>query len=117
MDLKLKGKRAFVSGPTAGIGFAVALGLAREGAEVVVNGRTDARRELSPTKNWNERRAAAVSVTLSTSRAAVPYTKSEWMRKRARFSKTKRKGLTQIEGAQPRFEGGPGCPLVAFWRH
>ncbi len=41
MDLKLKGKRAFVSGSTAGIGFAVALGLAREGAEVVVNGRTD----------------------------------------------------------------------------
>jgi len=41
MDLKLKGKRAFVSGSTAGIGFAVALGLAREGAEVAVNGRTD----------------------------------------------------------------------------
>ena len=40
MDLKLKGKRAFVSGSTAGIGFAV-LGLAREGAEVVINGRTD----------------------------------------------------------------------------
>ena len=38
MDLKLKGKRA---GSTAGIGFAVALGLAREGAEVVINGRTD----------------------------------------------------------------------------
>lgn len=43
MNLKLKGKRAFVSGSTAGIGFAVALGLAREGAEVVVNGRTDAK--------------------------------------------------------------------------
>jgi NAD(P)-dependent dehydrogenase (short-subunit alcohol dehydrogenase family) len=43
MDLKLKGKRAFVSGSTAGIGFAVALGLAREGVEVVINGRTDAK--------------------------------------------------------------------------
>jgi NAD(P)-dependent dehydrogenase (short-subunit alcohol dehydrogenase family) len=43
MDLKLGGKRAFVSGSTAGIGFAVALGLAREGAEVVINGRTDAK--------------------------------------------------------------------------
>jgi NAD(P)-dependent dehydrogenase (short-subunit alcohol dehydrogenase family) len=43
MDLKLKGKQAFVSGSTAGIGFAVALGLAREGAEVVINGRTDAK--------------------------------------------------------------------------
>jgi NAD(P)-dependent dehydrogenase (short-subunit alcohol dehydrogenase family) len=41
MDLKLKGKRALVTGSTAGIGFAIALGLAREGAAVVVNGRTD----------------------------------------------------------------------------
>ena len=43
MDLKLRGKRAFVSGSTAGIGFSVALGLASEGAEIVVNGRTDAK--------------------------------------------------------------------------
>jgi len=43
VDLKLKGKRAFVSGSTAGIGFAVARDLAREGAEVVINGRTDAK--------------------------------------------------------------------------
>lgn len=43
MDLKLKGKRAFVSGSTAGIGFAIARGLAEEGAAVVVNGRTDAK--------------------------------------------------------------------------
>jgi NAD(P)-dependent dehydrogenase (short-subunit alcohol dehydrogenase family) len=41
VDLKLKGKRALVTGSTAGIGFAIALGLAREGAAVVVNGRTD----------------------------------------------------------------------------
>ena len=41
MDLKLKGKLALVTGSTAGIGFAIALGLAREGAAVVVNGRTD----------------------------------------------------------------------------
>ena len=38
MDLKLKGKQALVTGSTAGIGFAIALGLAREGAAVVVNG-------------------------------------------------------------------------------
>ena len=43
MNLELTGKRAVVSGSTAGIGFAAALGLAREGASVVVNGRTQAR--------------------------------------------------------------------------
>jgi NAD(P)-dependent dehydrogenase (short-subunit alcohol dehydrogenase family) len=43
MDLGLKGKRALVTGSTAGIGFATAKALALEGAHVVVNGRTDAR--------------------------------------------------------------------------
>jgi NAD(P)-dependent dehydrogenase (short-subunit alcohol dehydrogenase family) len=43
MDLQLKGKRALVTGSTAGIGYAIALGLAREGARVIVNGRTQAR--------------------------------------------------------------------------
>ena len=43
MNLKLNGKTALVSGSTAGIGYAVALGLAREDARVFVNGRTQAR--------------------------------------------------------------------------
>src|ERR1035437_443278 len=43
MDLKLAGKTALVTGSTAGIGYAIALGLAREGARVFVNGRTQAR--------------------------------------------------------------------------
>lgn len=42
MDLQLKGKRALVSGSTAGIGYAIAVALAKEGAEVIVNGRTQA---------------------------------------------------------------------------
>jgi NAD(P)-dependent dehydrogenase (short-subunit alcohol dehydrogenase family) len=40
MDLQLEGKVALVSGSTAGIGFAIASGLAKEGARVIVNGRT-----------------------------------------------------------------------------
>jgi NAD(P)-dependent dehydrogenase (short-subunit alcohol dehydrogenase family) len=43
MDLQLEGKTALVSGSTLGIGFAIASSLAREGATVVVNGRTQAR--------------------------------------------------------------------------
>ena len=40
MDLKLNGKRALVTGSTAGIGAAIANALAREGARVIVNGRS-----------------------------------------------------------------------------
>ena len=43
MDLGIKGKTAVVSGSTAGIGFAIAAALAAEGAQVVINGRTEAR--------------------------------------------------------------------------
>jgi NAD(P)-dependent dehydrogenase (short-subunit alcohol dehydrogenase family) len=43
MDLEFKGKIALVTGSTAGIGFAIAKRLAREDAEVIVNGRTDER--------------------------------------------------------------------------
>jgi NAD(P)-dependent dehydrogenase (short-subunit alcohol dehydrogenase family) len=39
MDLKLNDKLALVTGSTAGIGNAIAEALAREGAEVIVNGR------------------------------------------------------------------------------
>ena len=39
MDLKLTGKTAFVSGSTAGIGFAIAHRLLQEGAHVIINGR------------------------------------------------------------------------------
>ena len=41
MDLHLTDKLALVSGSTKGIGLAIATGLAREGATVIVNGRSD----------------------------------------------------------------------------
>jgi NAD(P)-dependent dehydrogenase (short-subunit alcohol dehydrogenase family) len=40
MDLQLTDKLALVSGSTKGIGLAIATGLAREGARVIINGRT-----------------------------------------------------------------------------
>jgi NAD(P)-dependent dehydrogenase (short-subunit alcohol dehydrogenase family) len=39
VDLHLDGKTALISGSTAGIGFAIAAALAREGARVIINGR------------------------------------------------------------------------------
>ncbi len=40
MDLQLNGKTALVTGSTAGIGYAIAKVLLREGAQVIINGRT-----------------------------------------------------------------------------
>jgi len=39
MDLQLTHRLALVSGSTAGIGYAIAEALSREGARVIVNGR------------------------------------------------------------------------------
>ena len=43
MDLQLREKLALVTGSTAGIGYSIAEGLAREGASVIVNGRAETR--------------------------------------------------------------------------
>jgi len=56
MDLKLTGKRALVTGSTKGIGLAIATFLAREGARVILNGRSE----------------ASVATALSEVRTAVP---------------------------------------------
>jgi len=43
MDYQLQGKLCLVTGSTAGIGLAIATALAGEGAQVIINGRTDDR--------------------------------------------------------------------------
>jgi len=50
MDLQLQNKRAVVSGSSAGIGLAIAQSLAVEGADVVINGRNQARLEAAAKK-------------------------------------------------------------------
>jgi 3-oxoacyl-[acyl-carrier protein] reductase len=42
MDLQLDGKRALVTGASRGLGYATALGLAREGCQVAINSRNTA---------------------------------------------------------------------------
>lgn len=61
MDLQLEGKRALVTGSTAGIGYAIAEALAREGAVTIVNGRTKGR----------------VDTALAKLKSAVPGAKAE----------------------------------------
>ena len=47
MHIDLSGKQAVVSGSTAGIGYAIAKGLARGGAKVVINGRSAGKVEVA----------------------------------------------------------------------
>jgi NAD(P)-dependent dehydrogenase (short-subunit alcohol dehydrogenase family) len=47
MDLQLKGKKAIVTGGSAGIGLAVARILAEEGVEVIVPGRNTTKLEAA----------------------------------------------------------------------
>lgn len=54
MDLQLKNKRAFITGSTGGIGLAIAKVLASEGAEVIINGRTQDRIDQAITRLKSE---------------------------------------------------------------
>lgn len=61
MDLQLHGRRAFVSGSTQGIGFAIASALAAEGAAVVLNGRDVDRTEAAAARLRTQRPGADVT--------------------------------------------------------
>jgi NAD(P)-dependent dehydrogenase (short-subunit alcohol dehydrogenase family) len=62
MDLKLENRLALVTGSTAGIGYAIAEGLAREGARAIVNGRSQGSVD-----------AALASIRSATGRDAIGY--------------------------------------------
>src|SRR5438046_4282322 len=61
MNLQLNGKKAHVTGSTAGIGFAIARALAREGASVVITGRTQERVDEATKSIRQEIRDAKIS--------------------------------------------------------
>ena len=72
MDLRLDGKRALITGSTAGIGFAIAEGLAREGAEVIVNGRSEGRvAEAVEALTKDGRSASGIAADLGTAEGAA----------------------------------------------
>lgn len=68
MDLQLTGKTALITGSTAGIGFAAAAWLAREGARVIVSGRTQQRVDeaLAKLRTAGFAHAVGVAADLST---------------------------------------------------
>jgi NAD(P)-dependent dehydrogenase (short-subunit alcohol dehydrogenase family) len=68
MNLQLEGKRALVTGSTAGIGFAIAAALANEGASVIVNGRTQKRVDAALAKLKGA--AEGVAADLGTAKGA-----------------------------------------------
>ena len=61
MNLQLDGKKTLVTGSTAGIGFAIARALAREGASVVITGRTQQRVDNATEDIRKEIRDAKIS--------------------------------------------------------
>jgi NAD(P)-dependent dehydrogenase (short-subunit alcohol dehydrogenase family) len=60
MDLKLKGKTALVTGSASGIGYAIALGLAKEGVKVYINGRSKQKLDRAADKIRSEVSGAEV---------------------------------------------------------
>jgi NAD(P)-dependent dehydrogenase (short-subunit alcohol dehydrogenase family) len=67
MDLGLNGKRALITGSTAGIGFATAQALAQEDAQVIINGRTQRRVDeaLAKLRSASDGRIAGIAADVS----------------------------------------------------
>src|SRR5437868_6298240 len=78
MLIDLHGKRAIVTGSTAGIGFAIASGLAASGATVVLNGRGEKSVEAAKarlTQKLPKAKVDAVAADLATAAGAAAFIK------------------------------------------
>ena len=65
MDLQLKGKKAFISGSTQGIGFAIAQQLLSEGVSVIINGRHKSKTERAQEKLQKQFPDSCISAILA----------------------------------------------------
>lgn len=70
MDLQIANRLALVSGSTYGIGYAIARELAREGARVIVNGRTEASVERAVRSLSEHGEVTGIAADLSTAEGA-----------------------------------------------
>src|SRR5881227_1105123 len=73
MDLQLNGKTAVVTGSTAGIGLAIASLLAREGATVVINGRTQERVDEAIERIGSGGKTRGIAADLATARGVEEF--------------------------------------------
>ncbi len=72
MDLGLKGKRALVASSSRGLGYATALGLAKEGCKVVINSRHAEKIKQAAESMANETGAQAMGIPGDVSDPEVP---------------------------------------------
>jgi 3-oxoacyl-[acyl-carrier protein] reductase len=72
MDLGLKGKRALVASSSRGLGYATALGLTREGCQVVINSRHAEKVKQAAEKMAKDSGAQVVGIAGDVSEPAVP---------------------------------------------
>ena len=72
MDLRLKDKRALVTGSTRGLGYATALLLAREGCRVAINGRDEEKVKSAAEKIHDEAGTEAAGFAGDVSHISVP---------------------------------------------
>lgn len=71
MNLQLENKTALVTGSTKGIGFAIARALAAEGANVIVNGRTEESARAAAQKIGGRARGLAADVSTAAGCASL----------------------------------------------
>ncbi|MCE9646554.1 MAG: SDR family oxidoreductase [Chloroflexi bacterium] len=72
MDLRLKDKRALVTGSSRGLGYATALVLAREGCRVAINGRDEAKIKSTAAKLGRETGVQVIGLAGDVGLADVP---------------------------------------------